>query len=243
MSFEKNGTKDFLTAIAAKQDDSACTVNTDTLSLLFDVQIQTREERGCPQEALKALEGQKPGVIAKASTMYFPRDNLPFLPVIPGGVLPIEEQVKMIVLPGKNNGTKGVCQIKPRELRSLNRAESPYFIYDVENGARLLNNHPCDSRKVFAKSERRGLSIEEMVSLATHSDALLRHNLLAIDSILYRVILTIDSNYEECKYPPSKSPALTLKQGVPYLCGIYNHLLHGKPPYGCWGTPACASLL
>lgn len=235
MSSGKNGINEFLAARAAEQDDSARTVNKITLSLLFNVQIQKLVERGCPPTILERLRMQKPSVIAKANTMYFPIDNLPFLPVIPGDVLPIEEQARMIVLPGKNGNAECQCLLKPSEFRSFKKVEGPYFISDVENGARLRDSHPCDSRKALAGSERRGLGIEEMISLAIHSDALSCHNLLAIAI-----------NHQNA--PPSKSPALALKQGVPHLCGIYNYRFLGKPPYRhwgtpYWGTPSCASLI
>jgi len=141
----------------------------------------------------------------------------------------------MIVLPGKNGNAECQCRLKPSEFWSFKKVEGPYFISDVENGARLRDSHPCQSRKVLAERARHGLGIEEMISLAIHSDALSYHNLLAI-AVNHR------------NAPPSKSPALALKQGVPHLCGIYNYRFLGKPPYRhwgtpYWGTPSCASLL
>lgn len=220
MGFPERRMTDFLAARMVGQDGDAHNVREDALSLLFDEQVQTLADRKCPEGILKNLQRQKIYVIAEAAKMFFPPVNLPFLPVIPGDILPIEEQVGMIIAP--SNGTKAICRIEPKKFNSYLPDESPCFVYNVENGAKWRNMPPKQSREIFKENKRLGLNTEGIISLAIHSDALSYHNLLAVAS-------------SDNKSIP-RLPALLLRHGTPRLCGIFEHDL---PNYRRWGTPSC----
>mgnify|MGYP001572774056 CR=1 FL=1 len=68
--------KDWLVAESKK-------IRKEDLEKLFDSQIKTLKDRGCPEQIVEMLQNQKGSVIQKAGEMTFAEGNIPFVPIIP----------------------------------------------------------------------------------------------------------------------------------------------------------------
>lgn len=189
------------------------------LETLFDKQIQTLKDRGCPEAIIGMLRGQKPEVIEKASKMTVAKGNLDFLLVISRLALTIYSQMQMVLYDGK----AGYNYLDPREITDV--VETPdelvYAIYDVEDGQAMLGKAPQDAEKLIKKEGRRCLTEVEVIALGVHTDVLSRHYVDATGS-----------RYESS----DQMPSLSLGPGRPELDW---NCLDGADEE--WGSASCRS--
>ena len=149
---------------------------------LFDTQLQTLLERGCPKLIVKEfLEPLREKVIP-----YGRRGQkkviIPFLPVIPLTFRGAFDLMSMVRYKNK----EGQCCIDPVWIRlSDDRDEDkmdvekwPYYIISIEYWDKNLNKNPWEVQKAYAdrrESEHlhyRPLTIAETIALCIHTDIL-----------------------------------------------------------------------
>jgi hypothetical protein len=150
------------------------------LSKLFDTQMQTLENHGCPPIILRAFRDQKSSVIGKAIKMDIPESNIPFLPIIPKSYASSDFQMLMI----KNGNQAGFTYLEPDQITDVVQTpNTPYFIFNVEDGREMCGKSPQDAEKLFEKQGRRGLTDTEVVALGViYTDVLCNHFVDAIGS-------------------------------------------------------------
>ena len=79
----------------------------DSLSTLFEGQIQILIERGVPTSIIRSLTIQKNGingVLEVATEMVMGDNHIPFLPVLPKGELSLDAQMMALVRNGEKMG-------------------------------------------------------------------------------------------------------------------------------------------
>ena len=63
--------------------------------------------------------------------------------------------------------------------------QSIYWIYNVEDGARIFAKSPKDCRKIFKKQNRRGLTVVETIALFVQDPRILENHLINISGSCY----------------------------------------------------------
>ena len=149
----------------------------EDLEKLFDTQIQTLKDRGCPAVIIDMLQEQRDDVLQKASEIPIGKKHIAFLPVIPRTFLSIYTQMQMV-----RNGDKiGYTYLKPSEITDVVETPAdPYYIFDVEDGEAMLGKSPQNAEKTIKQQNRRGLTEVEVIALAIHTDV--RHCVDALGS-------------------------------------------------------------
>ena len=151
----------------------------EDLEKLFDTQIQTLKDRGCPAVIIDMLQEQRDDVLQKASEIPIGKKHIAFLPVIPRTFLSIYTQMQMV-----RNGDKiGYTYLKPSEITDVVETPAdPYYIFDVEDGEAMLGKSPQNAEKTIKQQNWRGLTEVEVIALAIHTDVLSRHHVDALGS-------------------------------------------------------------
>ena len=149
----------------------------EDLEKLFDTQIQTLKDRGCPAVIIDMLQEQRDDVLQKASEIPIGKKHIAFLPVIPRTFLSIYTQMQMV-----RNGDKiGYTYLKPSEITDVVETPAdPYYIFDVEDGEAMLGKSPQNAEKTIKQQNWRGLTEVEVIALAIHTDV--RHCVDALGS-------------------------------------------------------------
>lgn len=147
---------------------------------LFDRQIKTLSDRGCPDQLVKALVVQKAAVLEKAAKMNIAKGHLAFLPVIPRNCLDLRELMRL-TRNGYRPGVADAAAVKGTwsDYRSLPTA--PYYIFEVECG-REIDKDPWEVRSEAALSGRRWLSVDEAIALTIQTGVLFRYRVVALGS-------------------------------------------------------------
>lgn len=149
------------------------------LEKLFDAQIATLKDRGCPEQIVELLQQKRGEVVSKASEMTVGEGNIPFLPVVPRTYLTIYSQMPMV----RNDSKVGYTYLKPTAITDVVETPSdPYYIYDVEDGQAMCGKAPQDAEKLIKRDKRFGLTDVEVIALGVHTDVLLRHYVDAVGS-------------------------------------------------------------
>jgi hypothetical protein len=151
----------------------------EEFSKLFDTQMQTCKDRGCPPMILRAFLEQKGSVIANASEMVIFKGNIPFLPIIPKSYASSEFQMPMI----KNGNQAGFTYLDPNQITDVVQTpNTPYFIFNVEDGREMCGKSPQDAERFIKERNRRCLTDTEVVALGIYTDVLHNHSVDAIGS-------------------------------------------------------------
>ena len=151
----------------------------EDLEKLFYSQIQTLEDRGCPEQIVELLTVQKNLVLSKASEMAFENGHIPFIPVIPRIYRSPYDLMAMV----RNGDKQGYTYLNPTAITDeVETPNKPYYIYDVEDGKALLRKSPEDAEKILKKQSRSPLTAAEVMALCTHTDVLKKHYVLATGS-------------------------------------------------------------
>jgi len=183
---------------------------------LFDTQIRTLKDRGCPEPILDTLSRHRDEVVSKASEMKFAEGYVPFLPVISRSYLTIYSQMPMV----RKGDKVGYTYLKPSDIIDLAEMPAePYYIFDVEDGQAMRGIPPRDAEKQIKEWARRGLTEVEVIALGIHTDVLFRHY---VDGVGSRCV-------------SDEVPSLWLSIGAPQL--VSAHIEHGE---GCWGAASCS---
>jgi hypothetical protein len=193
-------------------------VKGEDLEKLFDKQIQTLKDRGCPPVILEMLTEQRSQVIEKASKMAFEKGRIPFLAVIPRIYLTIYSQMAMV----RNKDKVGYTYLDAKEITDVVKTpDKPYYIFDVEDGEAMLGKAPQDAEKLINKQGRRCVTEVEVIALGIQTDVLSRHFVDATGS----------------RYGSSDGmPGLWLLEGEPELGWYYLF-----SAVGGWGSASCGS--
>lgn len=137
----------------------------EDLEKMFDTQIQTWRNRGCPEAIVEMLVKQKDTVLEKASKMTFGNGNIPILSVVPRSHLTIYSLMPMV----KNGEKLGYTYLDPTEITDVvDVPKKPYWIYDVENGKAMLGNSPKEAEKLIKKDNRSCLTDTEVIAIGIH---------------------------------------------------------------------------
>ena len=191
----------------------------EDLEKLFDKQIQTLKDRGCPEQIIELLTEQKRPVVFKASEMAFEKGHIPFLPVIPRPYRGLYDLVAMVW----NKDKQGCNHLNPVVIiDTIDTPTRPYYIYDVEDGEATLKKSSETAEKVFKKQSRFPLTVDEVIALCIHTDVLSRHTVLAVASRynnLDQVLIAYLDYY-----------------GQP----LFNYTLVSNS-HDHWGSPSCGS--
>lgn len=186
---------------------------------LFNNQIQTLKDRGCPEAIVNMLSEQRDSVVEKAKKMVFKEGRVPFLPVIPRIYLSIYTQMAMV----KNGSKSGYAYLDAADISDVVEVASkkPYYIFDVEDGTEFLGHSPRNAEKAIkTQDNRRCLTDVEVISLGIHTDVLSRHY--------------VDATGSRCR--SDFVPYLFLFGGKPVL--DWNYLGYDVSK---WGSASCSS--
>lgn len=192
---------------------------------LFDQQGERLIERGWHQ----ALEMKKEDIHLWLGMLRdrfgeigeVPPDHVPFLIVVPHGMLPVAKQMELLVVAEKH-GYAGLDGEGLVNFEGLGSSKFPYLACDVEDGTATVGQATDEAAKSIRNICRYGLTVEEAIALATHSPDSLAHHALAL----------IDSNFQRC------IPELWLSAGGPTL--NFNWLRSRREDRG---VPSCARRL
>lgn len=147
-------------------------VKRSDLEKLFNQQIQTLKDRGCPEQVIEALQEQKDKVLKKASEMNMGEGNIPFIPVIKPVYLGYHGLMAMV----RNGNRQGYSYLNPNEIKDvIETPNNPYYIFDVENGEAMRGKSPQEAEKLLKKQSRSPLTAAEVINLCIQTDVLSRH--------------------------------------------------------------------
>jgi len=198
-------------------DETSKQAEREDLEKLFDRQIQTLQDRGCPEQIVEILKNQRTQVIEKAREMTFAEGNIPFLPVISGTYLSVYSQMSMV----EKGSQVGYSYLKPTLITDVvETPKDPYYIFDVEDGQAMRGKSPLQAEKLIKKQDRRCLTVFEVIALGIHTDVLSGHY---VDATGSRFVL-------------DEVPNLCLnggKAGLDCDCAVSGS--------GMWGSASCGS--
>ena len=182
----------------------------------FDKQIEALLSRGCPFTILETFQETKEKVVSKAIEIPKSNERLAFLLVVPREFIGVYCLSQMI---GRNR-KKGYTHLDPNKMWDIvDRPSSPYVVYDVEDGRKMLGISSQKAEDKIRKSGRSPLTIDEGINLCIQTDVLSHH-------------------YVDCpgtRYESDKGvPNISLLSGVPYVDWWGNM---GVSPM--WGAASC----
>ena len=211
-------------AVTAAQNELSCKVKQKKradMEWLFDSQIQTLKDRGCPSQIIEAVVNgrAKVKVIDHAQTLNIADCNLPFAPVITPLYLGYHGIVAMV----RNGDKSGYTYLDPRQIIDEEKVPTGlYYHFDIEDGTSRLGKKPEVSDRDIRSEKRLRSVAAEVVSIGTHTNVLSRHYMDAVGSRYGSV-------------------------GVPYLCLIGDRPKLGWDCLGDgddrWGAASCGSRL
>lgn len=191
------------------------------LEKLFDSQIATLKDRGCPEQILEVLKNHKAKVLNHAELITIAEGNLAFAPVITPLYLGYHGIVSIV----RHNGRSGYAYayLDPRQITDEEKVPvGLYYQFDVEDGTKYLGKKPEVSNKLIQKEKRLRSTTAEIVSIGIHTDVLSKHYMDAVGS----------------RFRSGRAPLLCLRGGRPRLdwrfFGVAN--VH-------WGAASCGSRL
>ena len=163
----------------------------DRLSQLFDSQIETLKNRGCPQKVIDILQQRrlKDKAIGACLQIRLHPGRIPFIPVITPAHCRVEELMAMV----RNGKEKGDVfpQVMSDSYPVINAVGlqpflrtyfDPYYAINIEDGT---FNRGVEIRSACRKillRRRSPLTVEESISLCIQTDVLSRHYLWAAGS-------------------------------------------------------------
>lgn len=147
-------------------------VKYEDLDKLFDSQIQTLKDRGCPKQIVELVQNQKGSVLENANEMEIPEGHIPFVPVIPRIYMGVYGLMPMV----RNNEKQGYTCLDPNEITDkVETPKKPYFIYDVEDGKKMLGKSPEKAEKLIKEQKRFCLTADEGIAVCVHTNVLSDH--------------------------------------------------------------------
>lgn len=181
----------------------------------FSAQMSALRRQNCPKAVVKTLERKRPQVIARTVGMTFLGNRrIFFSPVIPAPQLSIPEQMLMV----RNGVIPGRTFLGSRDITDeMETPQEPYFIFNIDNGAKTLGWTPQQAEQAFSRQpRRRGLNCVEAIGLCCVSDVLSRFNIDAIASrVKGRLIPFLWVVDREPRLGADKDNASDPKWGIP----------------------------
>lgn len=171
----------------------ALIANRIELEKLFDRQIATLKDRGCPMDILKILMYQKSSVIEKALEISARKgirinvtSRIPFLlPVIPLNYRSVYDKALMM----RNNDRIGRALLYPSEIKEYKGFSVPYYIFNLNDGRNMLRRGPEYAEPRMCKRGMSGLTAAELIDFCVHTDVLRQRSLYGtsarIDSVSF----------------------------------------------------------
>lgn len=146
---------------------------------LFDLELETLRERGCPSSIVVLLHRQRSSVVEQASKMAVRAELIPFIPVVPLTYSTAHNQMTMV----RNGDKKGYASLEPTIIRDLIKTpREPYFIFNVEDGETALGKNQENVARALRKAMRSYLTVAETIALCTHTDALSHRSVATLNS-------------------------------------------------------------
>ena len=194
----------------------------EVLEKLFDSQIQVLWDRGCPDQIIGLLVAQKSSVLSKASKIAFENGHIPFIPVIPQTYRSFYDLMAMV----RNGDKRGYVHLDPVVVTSITdkikTPDKPYYIYDIEDGRRLVGKSPKEAEKILEEQPRSPLTAAEIIALCVHTNVLKHHYVQATGS--------------RCSYDERDMVPDVVLLDIPMLdqCWVNSES-------NSWGSPSCGS--
>jgi hypothetical protein len=190
------------------------------LEKLFDSQIQTLKDRGCPEEIIELLTERRGSVLSRASKMTFEDGHIPIIPVIPRTYRSPYDLMAMV----RNGNKQGYTYLNPTAITDkVETPDKPYYIFDVEDGKALLGKSPKEAEEILKKQSRSPLTVAEVMALTTHTDVLKEHCVWATGS----------------RYGGSDRGVPAVYLGVGAQPKLDWNIVNDS--YGRWGSASCGS--
>ena len=143
---------------------------------LFYSQIETLNDRGCPNQIINMLKSES-HLVFHTSEILSNKGNIAFIPVIP---LSYRSHYDLIAMVNEKQG-KSYLDDRVAIRDRFYTPKKPYYIFDVDNGQYNVYNMK-KTIKIFKKQSRLPLTLAEILSLATHTNVLEHHFLNAAGS-------------------------------------------------------------
>ncbi|MFH0969712.1 MAG: hypothetical protein V1804_04345 [Patescibacteria group bacterium] len=137
---------------------------------LFDLEMGILKKRGCPSRIIEIIQSYRDSVTHSAESLIIPKENIPFLPIIPPLFLGYHGLMSMVRT--KNGKKKGQVYLSPRKMRdSYHYEDSLTILYDVEDGTRTKGMDPLRAKGIIQGQQARTcLSTHEVINLCIFSD-------------------------------------------------------------------------
>jgi hypothetical protein len=154
---------------------------------LFDRQVERLIECGYPGALGMSVEEFRSWLVPLTDLLRkvggTTPDHIPFLIVVPHGMLPIERQIELLVVAKKRGYAGSLGGEKFVNIDGLGSSKFPYLIRDVNDGAATVGQTTAAAMISIRRACLNGLTVEEGIALAVHSpDLLLHHSLALIDT-------------------------------------------------------------
>lgn len=149
------------------------------LEKLFDSQIATLKDRGCPAQIIEALVKGRAKVLNHVQSIPIAEGNLAFAPVITPLYLGYHGIVSMV----RNGDKSGYTYLDLRQISNEEKVpDGLYYHFDIEDGAARLGKKPEVSDREIRSEKRLRSTAAEVVSIGTHTEVLSKHYMDAVGS-------------------------------------------------------------
>lgn len=147
---------------------------------LFNLQIQTLKNRGCPAKITDAYAEAEKKIIEYAESIIFLEDHLLFMPVIP---LYYIGYYGLASLMRYDDDTHGDVYMDLSLLEDVKETpRRPYYIFNVEDGTEMIDRTPETAAIIIRQQNRFSATAAEAMNIAIHTDVLSHHSIGAVAS-------------------------------------------------------------
>jgi hypothetical protein len=211
--------------ITREEEEKIIEKRKNIYDVLFDDQIKTLENKGCPLEIVKMFKYQKDKVIETAIQTDISESDIAFLPVIPKSYIGAYGLMPMI----QNGEEFGYTCLDPNKLVDIvETPKVPYYIFGVDDCRSVFGESPKDAEKIITKQNRLCLIDAEIIAIGIHTDI---PKLLANDRYIYATATRYKESVEW-----EKVVDIHLRLGKPRLdCNYLDH------SYKASGAASCAA--
>ena len=145
----------------------------DSLSKLFDAQMETLKARGYSQIIIDVFISKRSEVLLKASKIEVTDGHILFIPVIPRTEVDFDNLMKTV----RNHGREGYNHLSQSAVSNVvDVPKGLYFMFDVEDGKDMLGKSPEKAQALIKEQKRSCLTVEEVIALCVHKNVLSEHN-------------------------------------------------------------------
>lgn len=164
----------------ARRSELSVSEYRSALEALFNRQLKTLADRGCPDVLHEDLVSLRDIVVSKALGLTNREGNLPFVLVVPPPFLSYHTLASML----RNGSNTGYTRLNVRLITDMIEVpQEPYVIYDVEDGRALRSESPENATKFITQQHRSGLTAAEVLNLGIQTDVLRHHFVDAMSSL------------------------------------------------------------